>query len=139
MTNNLYSGILKNRTWVLSFLICQFFVAVVSLAQGERPTDPEYLAQGHLLILRVVPHENTAKLFFAGHKFAHIDFQKDHKVLEITAFKANEREELQFSKQGDSYLVPHLPDWSQPYDLVVKSATKGKIENLRVHLPNTKP
>ena len=50
-------------SWIFCLLLSPFFVASFASAQGERPTDPEYLAQGHLLVLRVVPHDKSAKLF----------------------------------------------------------------------------
>lgn len=124
--------------WILSVV----FILSSSLstwAQGERPDRPEYLAQSRLLTLRVVPGDKNAKLYFAGQKVAGMDWRKDHQVLEITALTSKKTETLQFNREGDAYVIPQLPNWNEPYDLVVKSQTKGQVENIHVKIKNKKP
>lgn len=104
-------------------------------AQDFPPGLQEYKAESRLFTVFVVPKDKSAKLFFAGKEAAKIDFNKDHKVLEITAFKKGKKETLSFDKNGDAYVISNLPSWKEPYELQIKSETKGKIEKTKVKIP----
>ncbi|WP_415063198.1 hypothetical protein [Bdellovibrio sp.] len=107
--------------------------------EPPRPGDPQFGAEGRLVILKVVPGDRTAKLFFVGKKAAEIDFTKDHKLLSVTAFKDGQTETLKFKNNGDSYEVLDMPGWKGPYSLGVKSEIKGKVEELKVKIQPSKP
>lgn len=108
-------------------------------AQMPRPGDPEYTAQGRLVIVRVVPKDRTAKLFFVGKKAAELDLKKDHKVLSVTAIgPGSKSEQLSFQGEGDAYTVSQIPDWSQPYDLSIMTETRGQKDELKVKIENGK-
>jgi len=129
----------------MTYLKLVFVVALTfSSARGfsqepPRPGDPQFGAEGRLVILKVVPGDRTAKLFFVGKKAAEIDFNKDHKLLSVTAFKNGQTETLKFKNNGDSYEVLNMPGWSEPYSLGVKSEIKGKVEELKVKIQPSKP
>ncbi len=112
-----------------------FFV----FAQKPPPYDPNYMAQGHLLVLRVVPGDKSLKLFFAGKKAGELDLKKDHVVLSVTAMGGKKQETLRFKENGEAYDVLDLPAWNEPYDLSVKSRVRGKVEELKVKMPAAKP
>ncbi|GEM_PF-5507167 len=122
-----------------------FFYSLVALSLGQPSFSQEIQSQGHpqiggegrLVMVRVVPGDKTAKLFFVGKKAAEIDFKKDHKVLSITAFSDGKSEELRFKSTGESYEVFGTPN--KPYDLNVKSEIRGKVENIKVNVSPTKP
>lgn len=105
---------------------------------GE-PGSPEFASEGRLMILRVVPKDKGAKLFFAGRKAADFDFKKDHKLLSVTAMRGEQKEVLQFEKQGDGYQVTNMPTWNEGYTLDVKSEVKGKVEEHNVKIKTSKP
>ncbi|MBV2167840.1 MAG: hypothetical protein KUL82_03950 [Bdellovibrio sp.] len=107
--------------------------------EPPRPGDPQFGAEGRLVILKVVPGDRTAKLFFVGKKAAEIDFTKDHKLLSVTAFKDGQTETLKFRNNGDSYEVLDMPGWKGPYSLGVKSEIKGKVEEFKVKIQPSKP
>jgi hypothetical protein len=86
-----------------------------------------------------VPGDKTVKLFFAGKKTGELDLKKDHRILSVTATGGTKQESLRFKESGEAYEVVDLPAWNEPYDLSVKSRVKGKIEELRVKMPPTKP
>ncbi|MGZ3743089.1 MAG: hypothetical protein ACXWRE_05640 [Pseudobdellovibrionaceae bacterium] len=113
--------------------------ASFAFAQKPPPYDPNYMAQGRLLTLRVVPGDRSAKLYFAGTKAGELDMKKDHIVLSVTAMEGKKRETLKFKENGEAYEVVDLPPWNEPYELSVKSRIKGKIEELKVKMPPTKP
>lgn len=107
--------------------------------EPPRPGDPQIGAEGRLVVLKVVPGESTVKLFFAGKETAAVDFGKNHKLLSVTAFKGGKKETLKFRNMGDSYEVMDMPKWQEPYSLGIKSEVRGKVEELKVEIKNTKP
>lgn len=111
----------------------------LAFAQKPPPNDPNYMAQGHLLVLRVVPGDKTLKLFFAGKKAGEVDLKKDHMILSVTATGGKKQESLKFKESGEAYEVVDAPAWNEPYDLSVKSRVKGKFEELKVKIPAPKP
>lgn len=105
------------------------------MAQVPRAGDDEYMVQGRLVVLKFVPKDQKAKLFFAGKKAGEIDFKKDHKILTITAFdKQNKKEILTFNKDGEAFEIPNLPSWKKPYNLEIKTETKGQIEDFKIEV-----
>lgn len=119
-------------------LIAFIFVSPSTFAQEiQSQGHPQIGGEGRLLIVRVVPGDKTAKLFFAGKKAAEIDFKKDHKVLSITALSDGMSEELHFKSTGDAYEVYGTPN--KPYDLNVKSEVRGKVETIKVNISPAKP
>lgn len=124
-------------------LICALTLLASSLGGAQEPPrvgDPQIGAEGRLLVLKVVPGESTLKLFFAGKKAAQLDFNKDHKLLSVTAFsKEGQQETLKFRNMGDAYEVMELPKWKEPYSLGVKSEVRGKVEELKVNIKPSKP
>jgi hypothetical protein len=114
-------------------------ISFFAFAQKPPPDDPNYMAQGRLLVLRVVPGDKSVKLFFAGKKAGELDLKKDHLVLSVTATGEKKQESLKFKESGEAYEVLNLPAWNEPYDLSVKSQIKGKIEELKVKMPAKKP
>lgn len=123
----------------LILLVLVMFSSVSWAQEPPRPGDPQIGAEGRLVVLKVVPGESTVKLFFAGKKAAELDFNKDHKLLSVTAFKDGQKETLKFRNMGDAYEVTELPKWQQPYSLGIKSEVRGKVEELKVEIKNTKP
>lgn len=111
----------------------------VAAQQKPPPDDPNYMAQGRMLILRVVPGDKSLKLFFLGKKAGELDMKKDHLVLSITATGNKKQEVLKFKESGEAYEVSELPKWNEPYDLSVKSQVKGTVEELKVKIPAKKP
>lgn len=114
-------------------------ISFFAFAQKPPPDDPNYMAQGRLLILRVVPGDKSVKLFFAGKKTGELDLKKEHSVLSVTAMGGQKQETLKFKESGEAYEVLDLPTWTEPYDLTVKSRVKGKVEELKVKIQPTKP
>lgn len=119
----------------LTLVSTSFFV----FAQKPPPDDPNYMAQGQLLTLRIVPGDKSVKLFFAGKKAGELNLKKDHLVLSVTATGEKKQEILKFKESGEAYEVLDLPAWNEPYDLSVKSRVKGQVEELKVKMPATKP
>lgn len=107
--------------------------------EPSSPGTPQFGAEGRLVILKVVPGDRTAKLFFIGKKAVTLDFQKDHKLLSVTALKDGQKETLKFRNNGESYEVLNMPAWRDPYSLDVKSEVRGKVEELNVKIVPTKP
>lgn len=107
--------------------------------EPPRPGDPQISGEGRLIILRVVPGESTAKLYFVGKKAADINLKKDHKLVSVTAFSNGKREELHFKtiSGGNSYEVLNVPS-ATPYQLDVRSEIRGKVEDIKVNV-NDKP
>lgn len=121
-----------------------FFLLLIpmGLAFAQEPLSPgtpQFGAEGRLVILKVVPGDRTAKLFFIGKKAVTLDFQKDHKLLSVTALKDGQKETLKFRNNGESYEVLNMPAWRDPYSLDVKSEVRGKVEELNVKIVPTKP
>jgi hypothetical protein len=116
-----------------------FSLSLLAGAQKPPPDDPNYMAQGRLLILRVVPGDKSVKLFFAGTKAAELDLKKDHTLLSVTASGKKKSEILKFKETGEAYEVSTLPTWKEPYELSVKSSIRGQVEELKVKMPATKP
>lgn len=113
--------------------------SLFAMAQVPRAGDDEYMVQGRLVILKFVPKDQKAKLFFAGKKTGEIDFKKDHKILTITAFdKQSKKEILSFSKDGEAFEITNLPSWKKPYELEIRTETKGQIEDFKIEV-KTKP
>ena len=126
---------------------CYIFslVTIVTLLSGvvsaqTQPLDSarypygQYTAEGRLLTVKLVPGDKTAKLFFVGKKVADLNFQKDHKLLSVTAIGSNKKEILKFTGTGDSYEVSELPKWKAPYELTLKSELNGQFEELKVKI-----
>lgn len=107
--------------------------------EPPRPGDPQFGGEGRMIILRVVPGDKTAKLYFMGKKSAEINFNKDHKLLSVTALSEGKRETLQFKSTGDSYEVLNVPSEKGAYELNVKSEVRGKIEDIKVKIQTKKP
>ncbi|MGZ3768856.1 MAG: hypothetical protein ACXVCP_05125 [Bdellovibrio sp.] len=107
--------------------------------EPSRPGDPQFGGEGRLVILRVVPGDKTAKLYFIGKKAAEFDFNKDHKLLSVTALSNGKSETLQFRNKGDSYEVLNVPSEKGAYELNVKSEIKGKVEDIKVKVQTPKP
>jgi hypothetical protein len=127
--------------WILYLSL--IFSDPVAFAQvnerGERPDNEEYLAHSRLLILRIVPGDKVAKLYVAGNETAKIDLNKEHRILEITAVSSrNKREVLDFRKDGQTYIITKLPEWQEPYDIAVKSETRGDIGEAKIRIKNNK-
>jgi hypothetical protein len=122
-------------------LLTMAVVTPVALAQIGAPDIPpglpQYKSEAKLFTIFVVPKDKTAKIFFAGKEAAKIDFEKDHKVLEITAFQKGRSETLAFDKNGDTYIISNLPSWKEPYELQIKSETRGELEQtkIKIHKP----
>ncbi|KHD88378.1 MAG: hypothetical protein OM95_09590 [Bdellovibrio sp. ArHS] len=124
---------------LIVIVVTALFSSLTLAQEPPRPGDPQFGAEGRLLILKVVPGDRTAKLFFVGKKAAELDFNKDHKLLSVTALKNGQTETLQFKNNGDSYEVFGLPGGKEPYSLGVKSEVKGKVEELKVKIQPAKP
>lgn len=100
---------------------------------GERPDNPEYLAHSRLVTIRVVPAGKSAQIFIAGNRAADLDFKNTNKLLQITAVSPNRRREvLEFQPNGQSYVVPKLPDWEEGFQLYVKTESRGKVEETKI-------
>lgn len=121
------------------FILFLLPVGLVFAQEPLPPGAPQFGAEGRLLILKVVPGDRTAKLFFIGKKAVTLDFQKDHKLLSVTAFNDGQKETLKFRSSGESYEVLNMPAWKEPYSLDVKSEVRGKVEELNVKIVPTKP
>lgn len=123
----------------LALLTLTLKASVVFSQEPPRPGDPQIGAEGRLVVLKIVPGDKSLKLFFAGTKTAELDFNKNHKLLSVTAFKDGQKETLHFTNRGDSYEVTELPKMKVPYSLGVKSEVRGKVEELKVEIKNHKP
>lgn len=121
------------------FAAILFFAGAATAQDPTRPGDPQFGGEGRMIILRVVPGDKTAKLYFLGKKAAEIDFNKDHKLLSVTAFSEGKRETLQFKNNGDSYEVMDVPSEKGSYELDVKSEVRGKVEDIKVKIQTVKP
>lgn len=118
--------------------LVSLFISLPGLSQEiQSQGHPQIGGEGRLLMVRVVPGDKTAKLYFVGKKAAEIDFKKDHKVLSITAFSNGKSEELRFKSTGEAYEVYGTPN--KPYDLNVKSEVRGKVETIKVNISPAKP
>ena len=118
---------------MIRFICSLILVSNFSFAQQVPVTEAnEMRAESRLFTLRFVPQDKKAKLFFSGKEMVKIDFEKDHKVLEITALGKGKKEILKFTKDGEAYTIDQLPQWNDSYELEVKTHTKGQIENTRV-------
>lgn len=114
------------------------FISLPGFSQEiQSQGHPQIGGEGRLVMIRVVPGDRTAKLFFVGKKAAEIDFKKDHKVLSITALTDGKSEELHFKSTGEAYEVYGTPN--KPYDLNVKSEVRGKVETIKVNVSPSKP
>lgn len=116
------------------FSIFMLLSGVAIAQEPPRPGDPQFGGEGRMLILRVVPKDKTAKLYFLGKKSAEINFNKDHKLLSVTALSNGKRETLQFKNTGDSYEVLNVPSDKGIYELDVKSEVRGKIDDIKVKI-----
>lgn len=125
------------RTLLYTLVAFAFVIPSAFAQEIQSQGLPQIGGEGRLLMVRVVPGDKTAKLFFVGKKAAEIDFKKDHKVLSITAFSDGKSEELRFKSTGDSYEVYGTPN--KPYDLNVKSEVKGNVETIKVNISPAKP
>lgn len=121
------------------FAAILFFAGPATAQDPARPGDPQFGGEGRMIILRVVPGDKSAKLYFLGKKAAEIDFNKDHKLLSVTAFSEGKRETLQFKNNGDSYEVMDVPSEKGSYELDVKSEVRGKVEDIKVKIQTVKP
>lgn len=120
---------------MIKMLSISMLLSGVAFAQEPpRPGDPQFGGEGRMIIVRVVPGDKTAKLFFLGKKQAEIDFTKDHRLLSVTALSGGKSEMLQFKNTGDSYEVLNVPTGKGPYELDVKSEIKGKVEDIKVKI-----
>lgn len=122
--------------FLISIVSSILFISITAHSQEPTPGSLEYSAEGRMLVLKVVPGDKSAKLFFFGKKSAELDFNKDHKLLSVTATSAGKTETLTFKKNPDSYEVLNLPQRYKPYELKVKSEVRGKIEDLKIQIPN---
>lgn len=121
-----------------------WMMPMVGSAQEPIPGDPnypmaKYEAEGRLLVLKVVPGNKSAKLFFVGKKAAELDLKAGHKLLSVTAMGEGQKEELKFRNTGDSYEVTNFPEWPKAFELRVKSEIKGQIEEHKLKIQPSKP
>lgn len=122
------------------FLAGALLFSVATHAQEPRPPGfPQIGAEGRLVVLKIVPGDSSMKLFFVGKEVTELDFNKNHKLLSVTAFKNGKRETLKFRNVGDSYEVTESPSVQKPYSMEIKSEVRGKIEELKVDIPAKKP
>jgi hypothetical protein len=121
---------------LLMFLIFQ----MATLSFAVNPADiPEYTQQGSFVTLRVVPKDRTAKIFVVGHKAAELDFKNEAQILSVSLVNNRKKEVLNLNKQGDYYEVKGLPPKNEPYQLMIQTQAKGKMEELKVDIPSQKP
>lgn len=126
----------------IKFLILSISTVLSCVAFSQeppRPGDPQFGGEGRMVILRVVPGDKSAKLYFIGKKAAEINFNKDLKLLSVTALSGGKTETLQFKNTGDSYEVLNTPSEKGPYELNVKSEVRGKVEEIKVKIQPKKP
>jgi hypothetical protein len=89
--------------------------------------------QGSLMNVRIVMGEKQLKVFLTGKEAAVVDFAKDAKLLQITAFKSDtEKEELEFVPGQGYYTVKKMPDWQAPYQFKVRTQLKNKTESISI-------
>ena len=75
---------------ILAFIMTGTFFNQSSAQMGAPEFPPglqQFKAEAKLFTVVVVPKDKNAKIFFAGNAAAKIDFEKDHKLLEVYAFK----------------------------------------------------
>ena len=118
------------RKWILFLGSIVFFTA----SAQDYQTDPLTLeGQSGLLTVRIVVGEKTAKVYLTGKETAKLDFGKDAKLLQLTAFQRDGvEEELQFSPDQGYYTVKKLPEWEGPYMFRVKTEVKGKKQDVEI-------
>lgn len=116
-------------------LICVAFLSLQIFAQDFQADPLSMSGQGSLISLRLVPGEGRAKLFFVGHEALRLNFEKDLKLIEVTAMQNDKvKEQLMFEPDRGYYTIKKLPDWQSPYELRVKAKVNGsdQILNLKV-------
>lgn len=118
-----------------ALIILVLLISSASYAVNPREV-PEFTQQGSLITLRVVPKDRTAKIFIVGHKAAAIELQKDAQVTRVLLVDNEKKETLSLNDQGDYYEVSGLPDHGQPYQLMVQTRVKGKIEEVKIDIPS---
>ena len=113
----------------LSVLI--LFVWVSVCFSQNYQTDPFTLeGQGNVLTFRLVLGEKSAKLFLVGKEAAKLQFEKDAKLIQITAFRDDQtKEELTFVPGAGYYTIPKLPEWTTPYTFDVRARLKNTKED----------
>jgi hypothetical protein len=109
------------------------------ISQGERRDNVEYLSQGRLLNVRIVPGQKSVKIFIAGNKITDLSYNKDHKLLEVTATNPDQQKQvLQFTKDGDAYVISKLPEWDNNYELNLRAETRGQVEEHKIQIKGSK-
>lgn len=107
-----------------------------SWAQGPSSVDPLAMeGQGSVLAMRLVLGEKSAKIFFVGSEVAKLGFEKDAKILQITAFNPNgTKEELRFVPGQGFYTIQNMPAWPENYMLEVKAKYKEKNDKVQLKI-----
>lgn len=122
---------------ILTFVSSLAFLSPLKAQIGAPDFPPglqQFKTESKLFTVIVVPNDKNAKIFFAGHAAAKIDFEKDHKLLEVYAFKKGQKEQLSFDKNGDTYIISNMPSWKEPFELQLKSETRGQVEETKVKI-----
>jgi hypothetical protein len=119
-------------------LVVCFFYSIFSFAQDFQSDPMSLEGQGQLLSVRIVLGEKHAKVYLIGKEAVKLSFEKDARLLQLTAFdNENATEELQFVPGKGYYTVKKLPAWANKIDsFKVKAKVKDQTENIEVKRRN---
>lgn len=124
--------------WI-NFILLVCLLGTQSVAQQVFPNNPQYKAESELLILRFVPGDKKAKIFLAGNKVADLDFNKDAKILSVVMLNETKKEVLKLNRNGDFYEVESSKEFPSAYQIVVKTEVRGKPQEMKFKINQTKP
>jgi hypothetical protein len=121
----------------LAYLIC--VLPSWAFSQQFYPGSPQYKAESNLVILRFFPGSKSGKIFLAGTKVADLDFSKDAKNLSVVMLNDSKKEILKLNGNGDYYEVESAATFPTSYQILVNAEVRGKLQELKLKVPNTKP
>jgi hypothetical protein len=113
-----------------------FSLFMSSIFAQDYQADPYTMeGQGNLITLRFVMGDKSGKIFVVGKEAAKLNFDKDTKILNITAFRSDGvKEELRFEPGVGYYTVKNLPEWKDPYELKVSTKEKKGEEEVNIKM-----
>ena len=124
----------------IALLFLQLLISAACFGQDPIQNDhPEFLGQGKLVILRIIPGDKTAKLFIVGRKAAELDLKKEAQILSVFLNSSNSQEELRVNNRGEFYEVSGMPNRTSPYVLSVKTKVNDHIEDIKINIKTKMP
>lgn len=125
---------------IMKIILSVLLLSVISWSEERDPGAriPQYVAEGQLISLRIVPGDRTAKIFLIGQKRAEVDLRSDAKILSVF-LEEKPNEVLMISDKGRYYEVQGVPSAGKPYQLSIRAKVGKQTEDLHVRVNPTKP